>query len=96
MCFDKYGRPIEDDEQPMADGDFIRVPMTFMDSTPSKFTLQDAAVRARDGYIQRLTGFAPRPAMQPVRDSTAGITDTAARRMAYRDDYVQRLGVIHG
>lgn len=91
MRFDKYGRPIEDDEKPMADGDYVRVPLTFMDS---KSTLQDTANRARDGYIQRLTGFAPRPAMQPVRDSQRGISDTGARRMAYRDDYISRLGVI--
>lgn len=89
-AFDKYGRPIEDEEL-REDGSFIRVPLAFMDG---RTVISDEGERARDAYIKRMTGHAPRPTIKPMRDSQRNMSVVDARRAAARDAYIARMGVI--
>lgn len=92
--FDKFGRPIDDDGKPIKDGESIRVPIAFMDNRPDGGHNYTEGDMARDAYIERLTGFAPRAAIkpQPMRDSGGyGASIADAQRTAARDAYVSRV-----
>lgn len=91
--FDKYGRPIDDDGKPLSDGESVRVPIMFMDGKPNGASA-NVGEQARNAYIERLTGFAPRAAIkpQPMRDSGGyGASIADAQRTAARDAYVSRV-----